>query len=183
MVDNEKMRLRYEKSISELLKWTNKKTKELSDFTFSNSLDGIRLETLKFNKEYMTLEKPPKYTEKSEIEALFYSINMNLNEKKFPKYVAPDGKALNDLEAAWSKLEKAENARDQALKRELMRQEQLEQMYAKFDKKAKLREDWLGDMIKIVNETAIATNTSQIETTLERHKAIITYFVARVCIL
>jgi hypothetical protein len=49
-------------------------------------------------------------------------------------------------------------------------------------KKAKLREDWLGDMIKIVNETALATNTSQIETTLERHKAISTDILARVII-
>jgi hypothetical protein len=49
-----------------------------------------------------------------------------------------------------------------------------------FIKKAKLREDWLADMIKIVNETALATNTSQIETTLERHKAISTDILARV---
>lgn len=49
--------------------------------------------------------------------------------------------------------------------------------------KSKLREDWLGDMIKIVNETALATNTSQIETTLERHKAISTDILARVWFL
>ena len=35
-------------------------------------------------------------------------------------------------------------------------------------------------MIKIVNESALATNTSQIETTLERHKAISTDILARV---
>jgi spectrin beta len=137
LVDNEKMEDGYEKSILELLIWTNKKTKELSDFVFPNSLDGIRLLTLKFNKEYMTLEKPPRYKAKSEIEALFYSINMNLNSKGYPKYVAPEGRTLNDLEIAWNFLEKAENARDKALKKELNRQEQLEQMYLKFDKKVK----------------------------------------------
>jgi spectrin beta len=135
MVESEKLCNKYEKSINELLKWIQKKTKELGDFAFPNSLDGIRLLTLKFNKEYMTLEKPPKYTEKSEIEALFYSINMSLNSKGHPKYGAPEGKALHDLESAWNKLEKAERARDSALKKELNRQEQLEQMYLKFDKK------------------------------------------------
>ena len=99
MVESEKLCNKYEKSINELLKWIQKKTKELGDFAFPNSLDGIRLLTLKFNKEYMTLEKPPKYTEKSEIEALFYSINMSLNSKGHPKYGAPEGKALHDLES------------------------------------------------------------------------------------
>lgn len=135
LVDTEKMENNYENSVLELLVWTNKKAKELGDFAFPNSLDGIRLLTLKFNKEYMTLEKPPRYKAKSEVEALFYSINMNLSSKGYPKYVAPDGRTLNDLEIAWNKLEKAENLRDKALKKELNRQEQLEQLYLKFDKK------------------------------------------------
>ena len=135
LVDNEKMQNDYENSIQELILWTNKKTKELSDFAFPNSLAGIRLLTLKFNKEYMTLEKPPRYKAKSEAEALFYSINMNLNNKGYPKYVASEGRALKDLETAWNKLENAEHQRDAALKKELNRQEQLEQLYLKFDKK------------------------------------------------
>lgn len=135
MIESDKQSDRYEKSVNELMFWIGKKIKELSDLIFPNSLDGIKLLMLKFNKEYMTLEKPPKYTEKSEIEALFYSINMKLNGRGHPKYTPPDGKAINDLETAWNKLERAEHIRDQALKRELNRQEQLEQLYAKFDKK------------------------------------------------
>ena len=79
----------------------------------------------------MTLEKPPKYKEKGLLEANFYNINMKLSAHGHPKYVPPEGKTLNDLEISWTALERAEHERDLALKRELNRQEQLEQMHAK----------------------------------------------------
>ncbi len=177
MMDVDKMRMKYERQVSELLQWMLRKTKELNDYIFPNTLDGIKLLVLKFNKEYMTLEKPPKYSEKSELEALFYNINFKLTAQFHPKYVAPDGRTLNDVETAWNKLEKAEHLRDIALKKELYRQELLEQNYAKFNKKAKLREDWLNDMIKIVGDIKFVPNT--FEATLERHKAISMDVMAR----
>ncbi len=171
------MRLRYERLVLELLQWMQRKTKELNDYIFPNTLDGIKLLVLKFNKEYMTLEKPPKYSEKSEIEALFYNINFKLTAQFHPKYVAPDGRTLNDVETAWNKLEKAEHLRDLALKKELYRQELLEQNYAKFNKKSKLREDWLNDMMRIISDVNFAPNT--FEATMERHKAITMDVTAR----
>lgn len=101
----------------------------------------------------MTIEKPPKYKEKGLLEANFYNINMKLSAHGHLKYVPPEGKSINDLEISWSTLERAEHERDLALKRELNRQEQLEQMYANFDKKAKLREEWLNEMSHILRYT------------------------------
>ena len=125
------------------------------------------------------LEKPPKYKQKSMLDAQFYNINMKLNAHGHPKYVAPEGKTIHDLESAWSRLEKAEHARDMALKKELNRQEQLEQTYAKFDKKAKLREDWLSEMAKILSNSASATSTAQIDATCRKQEAIGTDIQAR----
>lgn len=140
----------YERQCDELMTWINRKEVELADHQFPNSLDGIRKLMLTFNKGYMTQEKPAKYKEKGLLEANFYNINMKLSAQAHPKYVPPEGKSLNELETSWTALERAEHERDLALKRELNRQEQLEQMYANFDKKAKLREDWLNEMSNIL---------------------------------
>ena len=47
------------------------------------------------------------------------------------------------------KLEAAEHAREVALRRELQRQERLEQLAEKFNRKAGLRESWLEDMFQV----------------------------------
>lgn len=121
----------------------------------------------------MAIEKPIKYKEKGLLEANFYNINMKLSAHGHPKYVPPEGKTLNDLETSWSSLERAEHERDLALKRELNRQEQLEQMYANFDKKAKLREEWLNEMSTILSRSILEqANVSQIDATFRRHEAI-----------
>lgn len=179
MMEIDKMKEQYELQINDLLLWIQRKIKEHSDFVFPNSLDGIKSLMLTFNKGYMILEKPPKYKQKSIIEAHFYNINMKLNAQGHPKYSPPDGKTTYDLETAWSRLEKTEHERDLALKRELYRQEQLEQMYARFDKKAKLREDWLSDMARILSNSSSFTSTSQIDAAFKKHEAIGADFHAR----
>jgi spectrin beta len=179
MVEIDKLKDFYEQQVSEILSWIQKKIKEHSDCVFPNSLDGIKSLVLTFNKGYMMLEKPPKYKQKSMLDAQFYNINMKLTAQGHPKYVAPEGKTIHDLETAWTRLEKAEHARDLALKKELNRQEQLEQLFAKFDKKAKLREDWLSEMTKILSNSASATHMDQIDAVSRKQEAIGTDIQAR----
>lgn len=97
MMEIDKMKEQYEFQINEMLSWIQKKIKDLSDFVFPNSLDGIKSLMLTFNKGYMILEKPPKYKQKSIIEAHFYNINMKLNAQGHPKYSPPEGKTIFDL--------------------------------------------------------------------------------------
>ncbi|CAF0717385.1 unnamed protein product [Brachionus calyciflorus] len=172
MMDIDRLKEAYEFEITSLLAWIQKNIKELSNFEFPNSLDGIKSLMLTFNKGYMAIEKPPKYKQKSSIEANFYSINMKLNAQRHPKYNPPEGKSINDLETAWSRLEKTEHERDLALKRELNRQEKLEQMYDKFDKKAKLREYWLSDMAKILSNSSSFSSSNQLDATFKKLEAI-----------
>ncbi|RMB90526.1 hypothetical protein DUI87_33127 [Hirundo rustica rustica] len=51
---------------------------------------------------------------------------------------------------AWERLEKAEHGRELALRSELLRQQHLEQLAARFHRKAALRETWLGDNQRLV---------------------------------
>lgn len=82
-----------------------------------------------------TREKPPKYKERSEIEAMYFQINTQLKSLNQMAYVPPDGQLIQDIERAWEGLERAEHEREVALRSELRRQERLEQLNYKFDKK------------------------------------------------
>lgn len=53
---------------------------------------------------------------------------------------------------AWERLEKAEHERELALRMELIRQEKLEQLARRFDRKAAMRETWLSENQRLVSQ-------------------------------
>ena len=53
---------------------------------------------------------------------------------------------------AWERLEKAEHERELALRTELIRQEKLAQLAARFDRKAAMRETWLSENQRLVSQ-------------------------------
>ena len=76
-----------------------------------------------------------RYKERSEIEALYFHINTQLKSLNQPSFTPQDGQLIHDLERSWEELERAEHAREVALRQELLRQERLEQLNYKFEKK------------------------------------------------
>lgn len=88
----------------------------------------------------LSLSPTNRYKERSEIEALFFSINASLKALNQPAFIPKDGQLVHDIEREWNKLEKAEHRREVALRDELLRQERLEQLAYKFDKKVKGKE-------------------------------------------
>lgn len=54
------------------------------------------------------------------------------------------------LVQAWESLEEAEYRRELALRNELIRQEKLEQLARRFDRKAAMRETWLNENQRLV---------------------------------
>lgn len=56
------------------------------------------------------------------------------------------------LVQAWEGLEKAEHERELALRTELIRQEKLEQLSRRFDRKAAMRETWLSENQRLVSQ-------------------------------
>ncbi|XP_045137790.1 spectrin beta chain, non-erythrocytic 1-like isoform X9 [Portunus trituberculatus] len=176
--DVDDLKLKYEKILTSLLEWIIRKIVELDSRKFPNSLDGIQKLLLQF-KKYRTEEKPPKYKERSEIEALFFSINASLKALNQPVYVPKDGQLIHDIEREWNKLEKAEHRREVALRDELLRQERLEQLAYKFDKKSVLRKGYLEEMIQVLSDSRYGSNLSQVEATVKKHEAISADILAR----
>lgn len=60
---------------------------------------------------------------------------------------------------AWERLEKAEHERELALRTELIRQEKLEQLAARFDRKAAMRETWLSENQRLVSQVGLMFQT------------------------
>lgn len=178
-MDADRRKEQYERLTTNLLSWIRTKTTELEKRRFPNSLEGIQKELLAF-KEYRTVEKPPKYKERSEIEALYFTINTLLNTLHQPHYTPQDGQLINDIEKAWQFLENAEHHREVALRDELMRQEKLEQLNFKFEKKSVLREGYLKEMIQVLSDPRYGASFAQVDATVKKHEAISADILARV---
>ena len=181
-MDADKMKWKYEKLTTALLEWIRVTIVKLNDRKFPNSLEEIQKEFLKF-KDYRTIEKPPKYKEKSEIEVCYFNINTRLKELNQPLFIPSDGQLIHDVERAWEALEKAEHQRELALREELIRQTHLEQLALRFEKKSLLREGYLKDMIQVLSDPRYGSNLVQVEATLKKHEAISADILARVSVI
>lgn len=76
-----------------------------------------------------------RYRERGNIEVHFFNIQATLKVSRHRSYVPPEGKLIRDIETGWVRLEKAEHDRELALREELIRQERLEQLAEKFERK------------------------------------------------
>lgn len=179
MMDADNKKDQYSRLTTTLLTWIRSKTTELEKRNFPNSLEGIQQELLNF-KEYRTIEKPPKFQERSEVEALFFHVNTLLKSLNQPQYIPQDGQLVKDIEKAWQLLENSEHSREVALRNELLRQEKLEQLNYKFEKKSVLRENYLKEMIQVLSDPRYGANLRQVDATVKKHEAISADILARV---
>lgn len=108
---------------------------------------------------------------------MYFTINTLLKALNQPPYNPQDGQLVNDIEKAWQILEYAEHNREVALREELLRQEKLEQLNYKFEKKSVLREGYLKEMIQVLSDPRYLR---QVDATLKKHEAISADILARV---
>lgn len=73
-MENEKMMHEYESLTSDLLQWIERTIEALGDRTFANSLEGVRQQLIQF-ANYRTVEKPPKFVEKGNLEEDLFSVS------------------------------------------------------------------------------------------------------------
>ena len=168
----------YEMFSSKLLIWIRDKTELMKRRDFTNTLEGIQNDFKKF-KDYRTVEKPPKYREKVEIEATFFNIQIKRQQLRQAPYLPQEGQRPHDIEQAWIQLEKQEHLAEVALKEELLRQEKLEQLAYKFERKSVLREGYLNEMIAVLSDPRYGSNLQQVSASVKKHEAISADILAR----
>ncbi|KAL2094242.1 hypothetical protein ACEWY4_008961 [Coilia grayii] len=121
---------------------------------------------------YRTVEKPPKFTEKGNLEVLLFTIQSKMRANNQKVYMPREGKLISDINKAWERLEKAEHERELALRNELIRQEKLEMLAARFDRKAAMRETWLSENQRLVSQDNFGVDLGAVEAATRKHEAI-----------
>uniref|UniRef100_A0A3B4EGD0 PH domain-containing protein n=1 Tax=Pygocentrus nattereri TaxID=42514 RepID=A0A3B4EGD0_PYGNA len=168
---------KYESLASDLLEWIEQTIIILNNRKFANSLVGVQQQLQAFNT-YRTVEKPPKFTEKGNLEVLLFTIQSKMRANNQKVYMPREGKLISDINKAWERLEKAEHERELALRTELIRQEKLEQLARRFDRKAAMRETWLSENQRLVSQDNFGFDLQAVEAATKKHEAIETDIAA-----
>ncbi|XP_028968283.1 spectrin beta chain-like [Galendromus occidentalis] len=176
-MDNDKLIEDYERLTSDLLRWIEQTIAVLGDRNFTNSLVGVQKQLADFN-QYRTAEKPGRFEEKGDLEVLLFTIQSRMRANNQKPYLAKEGKMISDINKAWEQLEKAEHERELALREELIRQEKLEQLAARFDRKAGMRETWLSENQRLVSQDNFGGDLASVEAAAKKHEAIETDILA-----
>ena len=79
---------------------------------------------------------------------------------------------LHDIEQSWKELEREEYGQEMAIKEELVRQEKLEQLACKFERKSVLCESYLNEMIQVLSNPRYSSNLNQVGASVKKHEAI-----------
>merc|ERR1719328_420670 len=121
---------------------------------------------------YRNTEKPPKFMEKGNLEVLLFTLQSKMRAHDKVPYTPKEGKMVRDINLAWERLEKAEHERELALREELIRQEKLEQLAARFNRKAGMRETWLSENQRLVSQDNFGFDLAAVEAAAKKHEAI-----------
>ncbi|NXL90699.1 SPTB1 protein, partial [Alectura lathami] len=161
---------------SDLLTWIEQTIVSLNSRSFANSLAGVQHQLQSFST-YRTVEKPPKFQEKGNLEVLLFTIQSRMRANNQRVYTPHEGRLVCDINRAWERLEKAEHERELALRNELIRQEKLEQLARRFDRKAAMREAWLNENQRLVAQLCsrqdnFGQDLPAVEAAKKKHEAI-----------
>lgn len=167
----DRMIVDYESFTSDLLKWIDSTIESLGERQFVNSLVGVQQQLGQF-ANYRTVEKPPKFVEKGNLEVLLFTLQSKMRANNQKPYTPKEGKMVADINKAWEMLEKAEHERELALREELIRQEKLEQLAARFSRKASMRETWLSENQRLVSQDNFGFDLAAVEAAAKKHEAI-----------
>ncbi|XP_072314307.1 spectrin beta chain, erythrocytic isoform X2 [Eucyclogobius newberryi] len=176
-IETEKMIDKYETLGSDLLKWIEQTIIILNNRKLANSLTGVQQQLQAFNT-YRTVEKPPKFQEKGNLEVLLFTIQSRMRANNQRVYTPKEGALVSDINRAWERLERAEHERERVLRDELIRQEKLEQMARRFDRKAAMRETWLLENQRLVAQDNFGYDLPAVEAAKKKHDAIETDIAA-----
>ncbi|XP_059376697.1 spectrin beta chain, erythrocytic-like [Carassius carassius] len=176
-IETEKMIKKYETLSSDLLIWIEQTIIVLNNRKLANSLTGVQQQLQAFNS-YRTVEKPPKFQEKGNLEVLLFTIQSRMRANNQRVYTPKEGALVSDINKAWERLEKAEHDRERVLRDELIRQEKLEQMARRFDRKAAMRETWLQENQRLVTQDNFGYDLPAVEAAKKKHDAIETDIAA-----
>lgn len=147
---HDKMKEEYNQKSQALVTWIDATIKQLDDHSFDNTLEGIKAKLASFY-DYKATQKSVKLTEHMDIEALYGDLALRLQNNKRPAYNPPAGLSLDELQGKLGELEASENKRNEAMLKELARQNRLDKVAKRFASEAAKFGEWLAEKEKYLN--------------------------------
>jgi len=138
----EQMQNDYNTKAKQLVEWIEAKSVEMKDRNFPNNLEGVS-KLLSELIDYKNNTKPDKDAEKVALETLFNAIQMKLRSNNRPAFVPEKGHSPSEIDHKWNDLSKEERDREDALRRELERQEKLDLLNKRFNNKFDKLQQWI----------------------------------------
>lgn len=162
---------KYNDLVTLLLDWIKDQIVKLNSRNFANSLVGVQAELSEFN-HYRLEEKPSKFDEKGAIEVLLFTIQSQMRADNRIPWTPTEGKLVADVQKQWGLLEQSEHSRELAIHEELKRQERLEQLAEIFQRKAKMRDEWLKELRQLLLKDNFGSDLLAVEAAQKKHEAI-----------
>ncbi|CAL8079143.1 unnamed protein product [Calicophoron daubneyi] len=161
----------YENKTSDLLSWISRTIMWLNNRNFPPVLEDVHRLLSEF-KEYRTREKADMLALKGSTEMDLFELRTKMRAVGMHLYTPPSNLQLSQVNRAWESLEKAEHARELALRDELARQERLLHLFNRFERKVKLRKSWLAENKLLLDQPDIAIDLKTVEAALKKHEAL-----------
>eukprot|EP00041_Stephanoeca_diplocostata_P037756 m.1443194 g.1443194 ORF g.1443194 m.1443194 type:complete len:2355 (-) comp25099_c0_seq2:312-7376(-) len=162
----------FEADASKLLAWIRAKVQDFQNKNFPNNVNEVKHLLEAFKKEYQQVEKPPRITDKCDLETALFRIQTQLRAASRPGYRPVH--ALSLVYDEWKMLEDAETAYAESLRETLMRLEKLDKMAKRFLKKAEMRDSWLEDTNRLLSNDDFGADVAAVEASRKREDAIAT---------
>ncbi|XP_019500408.1 PREDICTED: spectrin beta chain, non-erythrocytic 5 [Hipposideros armiger] len=164
----EELQTQYEQLVVDLLWWIAEKQVQLEAQDFPNSLPAMRQLLVAF-ASFRTQEKPPRLQQRVAAEALLFQLQTALRAQNRRPFLPHQGLGPADLSQRWAGLERAEASRSQGLQQKLLQLERLETLARRFQRKAALRESFLTDTEKVLDQaTTPPTSLVTVEVAAQR---------------
>jgi len=149
--------------------WSKGKTGERKHHSYDNTLAGVEREWDALNA-YKKSAKPEKANEKLDVESAFNSLQAKLRVNNRPAFVPPEHLSPKALDGLWRGLAQAEKERADWLRKELERQQRLENLASRFWRKAKALLQWGADNADQLSSTDYGSNLPEVEAKLKNHE-------------
>lgn len=151
--ETEGLQTQYEQLMADLLSWIAEKQVQLEAREFPDSLPAMCQLLVAF-ASFRTQEKPPRLQQRWATEALLFRLQTALRAQNRRPFLPHEGLGPAELSQRWAGLEQAEALRSRALQQRLLQLERLESLARCFQRKVALRESFLTDAERVLDQAA-----------------------------
>eukprot|EP01132_Coremiostelium_polycephalum_P011567 gene11567-14169_t len=166
----EQVKFDYIQRATALVDWINQNTQQFNSRDFGESIESVQNHMTAL-KDYKNTTKPEKGQEVLELESIFNSLQTKLRLNKREPFVPPTGLSPSEIDQSWSALEKSEQDRADALRKELKRQKLIAYLLQKYNRILKKLENWATGKSSYLSSNDLGDSLTAVQAKLKNLEA------------